>query len=500
MRAYGWVWLSLDYSILMNPLLALGVLVGYFLLLVLISAFTGGKGSNKDFFSAGRSSSWYLVAFGMIGASLSGVTFISIPGYVGGAGWSYLWMVLGYWVGYQVIIYKLLPLYYRQGHISIYGFLNDRFGPITYKTGAWFFVLSRTIGSAFRLFLVAKVLQIAILDSVGLPFWAAVLLAVLLIWIYTYRSGIRTIVITDTVQTLAMLVCVVLTIYIIKQALDLSFLGLVSEVWSSDTSNIWYVDPLDSKFFLKNFLAGIFITIVMTGLDQDMMQKNLSCRTLEDSQKNMRWFSLLLIAVNILFLFMGSLLFIYADHMHIALPTKSDELFPMLAFGSLGIIAGLVFLIGVTAAAYSSADSALTALTTSFCIDILGISQDENTANLRTRKWVHLTFTLVMSGVVIAFDLLNNSSVVSAVFTAAGYTYGPLLGLFAYGIFHQKPIKDAWVPVFAVLAPVLTACIQYFSSQFLGGYQIGFELLLINGGLMYLMLNVFKGVRIKSMS
>lgn len=470
----------------MSPYLALLVLSSYFLLLIVFAVFSAkGSSSNSDFFQAGRHSPWFLVAFGMIGASLSGVTFISIPGYVGQTGWSYLMMVIGYWFGYWIIRKYLLPLYYQQNLVSIYGYLDHRFGRKTYFTGAFFFLLSRSIGSAFRLFLVAVVLQLAVFEPLGLPFELAVFCTVFLIWVYTFKGGIKTIVLTDTLQTIAMIVAVLLTIYLIADALKLGGIGLLTHILESPKSQIIYTDPLDARFFLKNLVAGMLITIVMTGLDQDMMQKNLSCKTLEESQKNMLWFSWILIFVNLMFLSMGTLLYSYSEATGFQIPAKSDDLFPTLAFGPLGITAGIVFLIGVTAAAYSSADSALTALTTSFCVDILRMNREESHKNRRTRMLVHFMFTVLIAMMVIVFKWINNQSVVSAVFTAAGYTYGPLLGLFAFGLFHKVKPMDKWIPAVCLASPFLTWMLNIYSPYWLGGYRFGFELVLLNGLITY---------------
>lgn len=469
----------------MSPFLALTVLLLYFAMLVAVAASQKKDGSNAGFFTADKNASWYMVAFGMIGASLSGVTFISIPGFVGKNGWSYFGMVLGYWVGYWCIRHWLLPLYYKQNLISIYGYLKSRYGVFSYRTGASFFLLSRLVGSSLRLYLVAKVLEWVIFEPLGLPFWIAVALSVLLIYAYTFQGGMRTIIFTDTIQTAAMLTAALLTIVLIAQHLNWNFTTTLQKIWASDTSQIWYGDPLDSRFFLKNVVAGIFITVVMTGLDQDMMQKNLSCRSLEDAQKNMRWFSVVLIVVNLLFLALGSMLYLFCEATGFIVPAKSDALFSALAFGPLGVVAGVVFLIGVTSAAYSSADSALTALTTSFCIDIAGVTSEESSSNQALRRKVHLGFTVLMIGMVLVIDLVNNDNVVSAVFTYAGYTYGPLLGLFAYGMFHTHRLRDPYVIWVCLISLLLTALLHAYSKELLFGYSIGFEIIVFNGLITY---------------
>ena len=463
----------------MSPLLVIGIISGYFLVLILIAQATAGKGDAKTFFTGNKQSPWYLVAFGMIGASLSGVTFISVPGWVADTQFTYMQMVLGYLAGYLFIATVLMPLYYKLNLISIYQYLEQRFGFWSYKTGAFFFLLSRTIGAAFRLFLVAGVLQIAIFDQYGVPFSVSVFVTIFLIWIYTFRGGIKTIVWTDTLQTLFMLTAVGVSIVIITQDMNISVLGIKSLIANSEYGRVWEWGWLSNKNFYKQFFSGAFIAIVMTGLDQDMMQKNLTCKTLGDAQKNMFWFSITLVFANILFLSLGALLFMYATQNGIAVPERTDDLFPMLAQNHLGTFAGITFLLGITAAAYSSADSALTALTTSFCVDFLGFSADSDHRKTRTR--VHLSFSVLLFIVIIIFRAINDQSVISAVFTAAGYTYGPLLGMYSFGLFTKLQVKDKWVPLVAVASPLLSYLLSIFSEQLLNGYQFGFELLIVNG-------------------
>jgi SSS family transporter len=455
-------------------------------MLIVISYFTSKNATNDDFFTANRQSPWYLVAFGMIGASLSGVTFISVPGEVGASAFSYFQVVLGYLVGYAVIAKVLLPLYYRLNLISIYTFLEQRFGFWSYKTGAFFFLLSRIIGSAFRLFLVAGVLQLAVFDAFGVPFWVSVMVTLLLIWLYTFRGGIKTIVWTDTLQTLFMLLAVIISIYYIGDALELSTAGLIETVRDSGYSDIFVWDWQSGKNFFKQFFAGAFISIVMTGLDQDMMQKNLTCRSLEDAQKNMFWFSIVLVFVNLLFLSLGALLFVYAQKMGIAIPEKTDDLFPMLALQHFSIFGGVLFLLGIIAAAYSSADSALTAMTTSFCVDFLGYKKKNDSTFKRTRKMVHIGFSVLLFFVILIFRAINDQSVINSVFTAAGYTYGPLLGLFAFGMFTKKAVKDKFVPIVCLASPILSYIISSNSEALLWGYKFGFEILILNGLITFL--------------
>ncbi|MBW8050112.1 MAG: sodium:solute symporter [Cytophagales bacterium] len=473
----------------MSPVLVISILAGYFGLLVFISWLTGRKADTAAFFIANRQSPWYLVAFGMIGASLSGVTFISIPGWVGTSGFSYFQMVLGYLLGYLVIGTILMPLYYRLNLISIYAYLEQRFGFWSYKTGAFFFLLSRTIGASFRLFLVAGVLQLALFDRWGIPFWVSVMVTILLIWIYTFRGGIKTIVWTDTLQTLFMLLAVVITIRLISNELNLSFETLVTTIKESQYSQVFFWDFKDSRFFIKQFFAGAFIAIVMTGLDQDMMQKNLSCRNLKDAQKNMFWFSIILVFVNGLFLCLGALLFIYSNSKGIALPLNTDDLYPILALDHFSTFAGIIFLLGITAAAYSSADSALTALTTSFCVDFLN---DENIKR-KTRYKVHIAFSVILFLMILIFKVINDENVISALFKAAGYTYGPLLGLYAFGLLTKWKTNDRAVPFVCLISPVICYILNVNSESWFGGYKFGFELLILNGVITFAGLMLFLG-------
>lgn len=469
----------------MTPTLIISILIGYFLLLFSISYFTSRKASNESFFIGERKSPWYVVAFGMIGASLSGVTFISVPGWVGSSQFSYMQMVLGYIVGYIVIAKILLPVYYKLNLTSIYTYLEQRFGKVSYKTGAAFFLFSRIIGASFRLFLVANVLQITVFDAWGIPFWFTVALTILLIWIYTFKGGIRTIVWTDTLQTSFMLLAVGFAIYYIAQAMDFNLSSMISVIRESELSKTWFLNnPKEKTFFLKQFLSGAFITIVMTGLDQDMMQKNLSCKNLKDAQKNMYWYGSAFVPANLLFMSLGVLLFIFANKFNIALPEQSDNLFPIIATqGYLKPIVGVFFILGLIAAAYSSADSALTSLTTSFSIDILDIESKpiSTKQKVKTRILVHIFISIVLALVIIAFKALNNESVISALFKFAGYTYGPLLGLYAFGLFTKYKVIDKWVWIISLLSPLLCVLINSYSQEILFGYKFGFEILILNG-------------------
>lgn len=466
----------------MSPIFILTLVACYFLLLIGVSYLTGRQDDNDAFFLGNRQSPWYVVAFGMVGASLSGVTFISVPGWVADSQFSYMQVVLGYVVGYVVIIKVLLPLYYRLQLTSIYTYLDQRFGPSSYKTGSAFFLLSRIIGASFRLYLVAIVLQYAVFDSLGVPFWATVMVIILLIWVYTFRSGIKTIIWTDTLQTAFMLAAVVITVFLIKKHL-IPDTSLVEHISQSEMSRIFFFDEWKTaNAFWKQFLSGAFITIVMTGLDQDMMQKNLSCRSLKDAQKNMFWLSIILVFVNLIFLSLGVLLYDYADANGIS--ETGDKLFSAVALsGDLGIVVGIFFIIGLIAAAYSSADSALTALTTSFCVDILDIKSKDAEKGKRLRKQVHVMFSVILLLVILAFKYTVDESVIKELFVAAGYTYGPLLGLYAFGLFSKWQVKDKWVPVIAVVAPILSYILKDNSQEWFG-YTFGFELLLVNGLLM----------------
>ncbi len=472
----------------MSPLLVLSVIVAYFALLYGISVVTSRGAGNSAFFLGERRSPWYIVAFGMIGASLSGVTFISVPGMVGADQFSYLQMVLGYLPGYAVIAFVLMPLYYRLQLTSIYGYLGERFGRSSYLTGAWFFLLSRSVGSAARLYLVAIVLQYLLFDAWGIPFVVTVVITIALIWLYTHKGGMRTIIWTDTLQTAFMLLAVGLTVVLLGQKLGWGIAETFAQVKASDLSRVFFFDdPKPGTYFWKQFLGGMFIAIAMTGLDQDMMQKNLSCRSIGEAQKNMVSFSLVLVVVNLVFLTLGALLFLYVERFGIALPAKADQLYPMIATGgTLPVIVGLLFILGLIAAAYSSADSALTALTTSVCVDVLEIDKRPEEQRLPLRQRVHLIMSVVMVLLILLFKLLNDDSVIKTVFKVAGYTYGPLLGLFAFGMLTRLAVKDRWVPLVAVLSPVFTFVLDRYSTVLFGGYKFGFELLLVNGALTFL--------------
>jgi len=472
----------------MQPLHILLLILIYFGVLILISYFTGKDDSNEVFFKAERKSPWYVVAFGMVGASLSGVTFISVPGWVEATQFSYMQIVLGYVVGYSIVAYVLMPVYYRLNVTSIYQYLDDRFGIVSYKTGATFFFISRVLGASFRLFLVASVLQYFVFDNWGVPFEITVVISILLIWIYTFRAGIKTIVWTDTLQTLFMIAASFASIYYINEHIGWSFSEFIASEELKSYSKVFFFDDfLDSNHFVKSFIGGMFITICMTGLDQDMMQKNLTCKNLKEAQKNMISFSFVLLIVTFIFILLGALLFIYAGKFGIATPVvdgqiKTDLLFPEVALNSdLGIGIGVIFILGLIAAAYSSADSALTSLTTSFCIDFLNIEKKEKILQKGIRKKVHIGMSILLIIVIIIFKYVLEDNVISSLLQVASYTYGPLLGLFAFGIFTKFQIKDRYVWLIAIISVALTFLINKNSVNWLGGYIFGFELLALNG-------------------
>ena len=472
---------------MLSPTFILLLIASYFVVLIGISFLTNKTGSNAEFFKANNKSPWYLVAFGMIGASLSGITFISIPGTVEISAFSYFQVVLGYTVGYAVISLVLMPLYYRLNLTSIYTYLDERFGFYSYKTGASFFLLSRIVGASFRLFLVAGVLQLIVFDALGVPFYVTVTLTILLIWVYTFKSGIKTIVWTDSLQTLFMLLALGISIVFLLKNLDISVSQIPDYLTSQSQSQIFFFEDWRSRdFFFKQFLSGAFIAIVMTGLDQDMMQKNLTCRNLKDAQKNIFSFTIILTIVNFLFLFLGLLLTDYAEVNGVT--AQKDDLFPSIAMqGDLGLAVAVFFMLGLIAAAYSSADSALTSLTTSFSIDILDIeNRYEKHQQVRIRKITHVAISIVLILVMLIFQYaISDKSVINKLFEFAGYTYGPLLGLYAFGMFTKAKVRDKWVPVVAILSPILSYIIS-LNSQIWFGFEFGFFILILNGFLTYL--------------
>ena len=480
----------------MSPFAILSLIVVYFGLLFVISYFVSRKDSgNEAFFKANKNSKWYLVAFGMIGTALSGVTFISVPGEVGNPDlqFKYFQFVLGNAIGFLIIAKVLLPLYYRMNLTSIYGYIEQRLGTVSYKTAASIFLISRTIGSSFRLYLVVIVLQRYVFDYYEIPFALTVLISLALIFAYTYKGGLKTIIITDTLQTFFLVSSVFLTIIFICNHLDLSFFEAFETVKESQYSKIFFFDDYQSgNYFWKQLLGGIFVTIAMVGLDQDLMQKNLSCATIGEAQKNMFTFTGIFVLINIFFLSVGALLYIYAAKNGIDVPLdlvsgkpRTDLLFPEIAFNHLTLIPAIVFLLGLTAATFATTDSALTALTTSFCVDFLGMDKaaNQNKPNIvRNRHLVHIGFSLLMFIVILIFNSLTDQSVVSMIFTVASYTYGPLLGLYAFGLFiKSKTVHDKLVPIVCIIAPLITFWINSNASEWFSGYVFSVEIIIING-------------------
>ncbi|GJM34267.1 MAG: sodium:solute symporter [Saprospiraceae bacterium] len=493
----------------LTPYTILGVIALYFLVLIAISYYTGKKANNEGFFIGNRQSPWIIVAIGMVGATLSGVTFISVPGKVGAEGvnqdFAYMQLVFGYLLGYLVIATILMPLYYRLKLTSIYSFLDQRLGKSAYKMGAAFFLLSRTIQAAFRLYLVAIVLDKFVMEPLGIPFWGTVMATIGLIWVYTFRGGIKTIIWTDTLQTVCMITAVTLTIFSIGNALDANIGEIVDMVHKSEYAQVFFFEGgwSDPNNFFKQFISGALITIVMTGLDQDMMQKNLSCKNIWDAQKNMLTFSIILVFANLLFLCLGALLYIYASNVGLEIPVTTDELFPMIALQNLSPAVGIIFILGLIAAAYSSADSALTALTTSFCVDFLNFEKiarsEEEKQGIRLR--VHIGFSFFLFLLILVFRSLNNEAVINQIFIAAGYTYGPLLGLFCFGMFTNLKLREYLdlsnyqitsklppalqkinlVAVICLLSPILSFIVDKYSSEVLYGFQFGFLIIALNG-------------------
>ena len=478
---------------MITPAFILFLIVGYFFVLMVISFLVSKEDSNETFFTANRNSPWYLVAFGMVGASLSGVTFISVPGWVQASQFTYFQVVLGYLIGYIIVAYILLPVYYNNNVTSIYEYLSIRFGKKSHFAGAFFFFLSRVLGASFRLFLVSIVLQQFIFKTWNVPFEVTVVISIILIWIYTQKGGIKTIVFTDTLQTSLMILSVILSIYYINEALGFTFYEFIFSKELSNYNQVFVSDSILSRsYFIKSILGGAFVTICMTGLDQDMMQKNLSCRNLKDAQKNMVVFSFVLVFVTGLFMLLGALLYIYAGKQGINVPyvdgsPKTDLLFPEIALnGNLGFGVAITFILGLIAAAYSSADSALTSLTTSFCVDFLNFEKKNPIDQKNTRKKIHIGMSLLLIIIVILFKYILDRNVIDGLLTVAGYTYGPLLGLFSFGIFTNYKIKEnlLWPVLLFVL--LFITMLGYLDSSFLGGYELGYELLPLNGLLTFL--------------
>jgi Na+/proline symporter len=476
----------------MDPLLILALVGIYFVMLISISVITGKNANNESFFLGNRKSPWVVVAIGMVGASLSGVTFVSVPGYVTSVGYTYMQMVAGFFVGYIVIAFVLLPLYYRLNLTSIYSYLNRRFGESSYKTGALLFIASKIVGASARLYLMAVVFQISLFSGLGVSFGTTVVVLIGLIWVYTFRGGIKTIIWTDALQTILFLTAVAVTIYYIGRELNLGITGLAEAIGDSGLSKVFEFQNWRSpQYFVKQFLSGIFITIVMTGLDQDMMQKNLSCKNLKEACKNVLSYGFAFIPVNLLFLSLGTLLVIFMRQKGIDMPVRADDIYPMIATGGyLPTSVGVLFFLGLMGAALSSADSALTSLTTSFSIDILEVYKLSPQKARKVRMFVHVCFAVLTGLVIIVFRMVGQDSIIDTVYTLAGYTYGPLLGLYAFGLFTRRQTQDALVPVFAVFAPLLTGVLDYNSMAWFG-FNLGYEKLILNGGLTFFGLWVF---------
>ena len=479
----------------MSPLLLFSFVIVYFLLLLAVAFYTSRNSNNETFFIGNKSSNWMLVAFGMIGTSLSGVTFVSVPGTVGtnlpgGAGhpgFAYFQVVIGYLIGYVVIAYVLLPLYYRLNLTSIYKYLDQRFGNTSHKTGAFFFIISRTLGATARLFLVINVMQLFILNKMGVPFWLTTLVILMMILLYTFKGGVKTIVWTDTLQTSFMLIGLVVCVVFIMSHLHLSFSQTMSSLSENGLTRIFNFDVNSNGFFIKQILGGAFITIAMTGLDQEMMQKNISVKNLRDSQKNMMSFSIIIVVVNFLFLLLGGLLYLYAAEKGIAV--KGDDLFPTISMQYLPGIISIIFIIGLISALFPSADGAITALTSSFCIDILGLKKRTDLTeekSMRIRKAVHISFAVLFMISVMVFKWIDNKSIINVILKVAGYTYGPLLGLFAFGILTRKKLNERYVPVICLAAPLACFFLDKYQSNLMGKFQIGIELLILNGLLTFL--------------
>lgn len=479
-----------------SPLLILSIVAGYFLLLITVAWITSRGSTTDDFFINRHKSPWWIVAFGMIGSSLSGVTFISIPGVVGAGGhnqaFSYMQVVLGYLLGYAVVALVLMPLYYKLNLVSIYGYLGMRFGPVAYKTGSAFFMLSRMIGSAFRMFLAVMVLHTIMCAPFGIPFYVTVVVAIALIWVYTFRGGIRTIILTDTLQTVCMFVAIILTIAAILTELDLSVATLPHAMREAGYTKLFFFEGgwTDENNFFKQFLSGALITIVMTGLDQDMMQKNLSCKNIGEAQKNMLLFSVILIIANLLVLTLGALLWMYLGHLQMAAPERADQLYGMLAMDHLPMYIGIAFIVGLVASSYNSADGTLTAITTTVCVDFLGFNQEEKykeeAYKTKIRKRTHVLISILFAGVIMLFQLINKGSVINELFRAAGFTYGPLLGLFAFGLLTRRKIKDRLAIWVCIAAPLISYFLNAYSEQLFNGLTFGFLILAVNGIITFL--------------
>ena len=466
----------------MSPLMLFSFVIGYFVILLIVANRTSRNSNNESFFIGNKSSNWMLVAFGMIGTSLSGVTFVSVPGAVGKEAFAYFEVTLGYLIGYAVIAFVLLPIYYRLNVTSIYNYLSTRFGFRSYKTGSAFFILSRTLGATARLYLVVAILQYSILESFNVPFWLTTLIILIMILLYTYKGGVKTIVWTDTLQTSCMLAGLVICVIFILNKMGLSLGDSIEQINQKGYSKVFFTDVNSKLFFLKQILGGAFITITMTGMDQEMMQKNLSVKTLPNSKKNVLTLSFILAIVLVLFLFLGALLYLYAGQQNITV--TGDKLFPEIALHHLPPLISVIFIVALISALFPSADGAITALTSSFCIDILGMKRREDWTEAekkKIRQKVHLTVAFIFLIFVLVFKWVNNPSMIGVILKVAAYTYGPLLGMFSFGILTSRKVIDKFVPVVCVLSPILCFFLDKYQKDIFGNYQIGLELLIING-------------------
>lgn len=471
----------------MSPLLLFSFVIGYFLILLAVAWYTGRNSDNHSFFIGNKNSNWMLVAFGMVGTSLSGVTFVSVPGAVAKESFAYLQITIGYLFGYLMIAYILLPLYYKLNLTSIYNCLSSRMGFNSYKTGSSFFILSRTLGATARLYLVVNILQEAILNSFNIPFWATTLIILVMILLYTFEGGVKTIVYTDTLQTTCMLAGLVICVFYILNQLNMGFGDSLQAMNDRGYSKIFFTDPNSKFFFLKQIIAGAFITVTMTGMDQEMMQKNISVKTLKDSQKNVMSMAITLATVIVIFLFLGGLLYLYAENLNI--DVSGDKIFPVLAMEHMPPVVSVIFIIALISALFPSADGAITALTSTFCIDIIGIQRRSDlneAAQKKIRQRVHLTFAAIFLVFVLIFKWVNDPSMIGLLLKIAAYTYGPLLGLFTFGIITKRIVNDAWVPYVCIAAPIICFILDKYQKSLLGSYEVGLELLIINGSITFL--------------
>lgn len=467
----------------MNASIIIATIFIYIAILFTVAYISGRKADNQGFFVGNRSSSWWMVMLAMVGAAMSGVTFVSVPGMVAASGFSYFQMALGFMTGYFIIAFLLIPLFYRMNLVSIYGYLENRFGTGAYKTGAWFFFISKLLGASVRLFLICVVLQLLLFEPYGLPFWLNAAVTVLLVLLYTFRGGVKSLIWTDTLKTLCLVLSIGLSIWFVCQRLDMSFTEMVATVKSSEHSRIFFFDDInDRRYFFKQFLAGIFSVIAMTGLDQDMMQRSLACKNYSDSQKNMVVSAILQTLIIFVLLTLGVILYTFAERMNITLPPLSDNMFGTVATSpQMPLIVGILFILGLVSATYSAAGSALTALTTSFTIDVLGADKRFDDLKLtKVRKGVHIAMAVAMFLVICILHRLNSTNVIDAVYTLASYTYGPILGLFAFGILTKWSVKSRYVGIVAVVAPILCFVLQQNSERWFGGYKFSYELLIVN--------------------